>query len=124
MKLIKFGFKQILIIVGFIIFFFLLMDLNNRINDLTRLNRELAVMQTDVAKNQATAYALEDQLKYANSEAAVAEYARSNGLIKDGEVLVVPIGNAIPKPTEIPEAVPLSDSVTNSKVWWTLFFGE
>ena len=124
MKLFKFGLKQILIIIGFIIFFFLLMDLNNRINDLTRLNRELAVMQTEVAKNQATAYALEDQLKYANSDAAVAEYARNNGLILDGEVLVVPIGNAVTKLPDAPVQTPVPEPQSNSKIWWALFFGE
>ena len=40
--------KQLLIIAGFVVLFFLLMDLNARLSDLTRLNTQLEDMETEV----------------------------------------------------------------------------
>ncbi|MEW6180903.1 MAG: septum formation initiator family protein [Chloroflexota bacterium] len=116
--------KQVLVLIAFVVLFFLLMDLNSRLGDLSRLNNQLVKIETQVAGLKATESALSTQIIYSTSEAAVNEYAREHGLIREGEKLIVPVGestpqgvvNITPEPTPIP--------VKNVDVWWALFFGE
>jgi len=109
---------------AFVVLFFLLMDFNGRINELNRLNSELARMQTQVQSNKSTQSSLEDQIVYATSDAAVNEYARNNGMVREGEKLVVPLGNGTPSPIQAIEPTPTPVKVTNQDIWWALFFGK
>ncbi|GAP10475.1 septum formation initiator [Bellilinea caldifistulae] len=116
--------KQWLVLLAFVVLFFLLMDLNNRLGDLSRLNNQLAKIETQVAGLKATESALSTQIIYSTSEAAVNEYARNHGLIREGEKLIVPLGEGTPQ-SQVniqPEVTP--SPVRNVEVWWALFFGE
>ena len=124
MKKFRIDWKQLAVIGAFIVLFFLLMDFNARINELNRLNTQLSKMQTDVSYSKATEYALEEQILYATSDAAVNEYARNNGLVREGEKLVVPIGDSTPVPQGSIEPTPVPIKVTNRDIWWALFFGK
>jgi len=116
--------KQLAVLGAFVVLFFLLMDFNGRINELNRLNSELARMQTQVQSNKSTQSSLEDQIVYATSDAAVNEYARNNGMVREGEKLVVPLGNGTPSPVQAIEPPPMPVKVTNQDIWWALFFGK
>lgn len=124
MKNFRIHWKQLAIIAGFIILFFLLMDFNARINELNRLNTQLADMQTQVSNSKATVIALQEQIQYATSDAAVNEYSRNNGLVREGEKLIVPIGEGTPIPQVSQEPTPVPVKVTNREIWWALFFGK
>lgn len=124
MKKLHLNWKQLAGIGGFIVLFFLLMDFNSRINELNRLNTQLSKMETEVSASRATESALQEQIQYATSEAAVNEYARNNGLVGDDEKLVIPIGNATPIPQTALEPTKIPEKVTNSEIWWALFFGK
>lgn len=116
--------KQLAVLGAFIVLFFLLMDFNGRINELNRLNNELARMETQVQASKSTKGALEDQIQYATSEAAVNEYARNSGMIREGEKLVVPLGDSTPSPSSAAVPTPTPIKVTNQDIWWALFFGK
>lgn len=116
--------KQLLVIAGFVVLFFLLMDMNNRLNDLNRLNNQLSQMSTEVSGLESTQGALKAQIEFATSEAAVNQYARESGMIREGEKLIVPLpaGSALPNQTA--EQTPEPSAVRNQDIWWALFFGE
>lgn len=124
MKKFRINWKQLAVIGGFIVLFFLLMDFNSRINELNRLNTQLSKMETEVSASRATELGLEQQIQYATSEAAVNEYARNNGLVREGEKLVIPIGDSTPAPQTSLVTTPIPVKVTNRDIWWALFFGK
>jgi cell division protein FtsB len=116
--------KQLLVIAGFIVLFFLLMDLNSRLNDLTRLNNQLSEMETEVGGLRMTQDELRAQIAFATSEAAVSQYARNSGMIRDGEKLVVPLPAGTPVPAQSMLPTPTPMVVKNLDIWWALFFGD
>lgn len=124
MKKSPINWKQLAVFGGFIVLFFLLMDFNSRINELNRLNTQLSGMKTDVAASKSTQSALQEQIAYATSDAAVNEYARNSGMVREGEKLVVPIANDTPVPQQAVEPTPSTIKVTNQEIWWALFFGD
>ncbi len=124
MKNFHVNWKQFAVLGAFVVLFFLLMDFNGRINELNRLNSELARMETQVQGNKSTESGLEEQIQYATSDAAVNEYARNNGLVQNGEKLIVPLGNSTAVPPTILEPTPTPVRVSNREIWWALFFGD
>ena len=124
MKNFQIKWKQLAVLGAFVVSFFLLMDFNSRINELNRLNTELAKMETQVAANKATESGLQEQIQYATSDAAVNEYARNNGLVREGEKLIVPLGNSTPVPQLNHETIPTPVKISNHQIWWALFFGD
>ncbi len=124
MSRLKANWKQLLVVAGFVVLFFLLMDLNTRLNELTRLNNQLEKMETEVGGLRLTQDELRAQIAYATSEAAIGQYARNSGLIREGEKLIVPLPAGTPMPDQSvqPTATPLQ--IQNSDIWWALFFGE
>jgi cell division protein FtsB len=125
MKSIQFDKKRILIIAGLVLLFFLMVDLNSRLNDLYRLTRERDSMRTEISNLTSTAAGLETQIAFATSELAVEKWAREEGMmVRPGDQLIVPIppADATPMPVIVQqtEQAPLE----NWQVWWALFFGK
>ena len=124
MKSFHLNWKQLAGLVGFVLLFFLLMDLNSRTEDLTRLDSQLGEMQTEVGGLKATEFALSTNMVYSTSDAAVSEYARSHGMVQDDEKLVVPLAEGTPQPLQYVDPTPVMEPVTNLDIWWALFFGQ
>lgn len=124
MKTYRPNWKQFLVLAGFIILFFLLMDMTNRLNDLNRLNSQLFKIETEVGNLKATEMALSTQMVYSTSEAAVNEYARNHGLVQEGEKLIVPLSEGTPQPESVVEETQTAPAFENQNVWWALFFGK
>jgi cell division protein FtsB len=88
-------------------------------------------MQTEVAalqQEQATLIARRD---YSQSDTYVEQWARGEGkMIRDGEVLVVPVPAvpgataATPQPTPSVQVQTTSPELENWMLWWALFFDE
>jgi cell division protein FtsB len=116
--------KQLLIIAGIVVLFLLLMDLNSRLSDLTRLNNQLAVMETEVSGLRHTQEELKVQIEFATSEAAINQYARNSGMIREGEKLIVPLPVGTPIANQGTEPTPSPEIVSNKDIWWALFFGK
>ncbi len=125
MKSIQFDKKRIIVVAGLVLLFFLMVDLNTRLNDLYRLTRERDSMRTEIANLTATAVGLETQIAFATSDGAVEQWAREEGmLVRPGDQLIVPIApaDATPVPVVAPQAT--QPAMKNWQVWWALFFGE
>jgi hypothetical protein len=115
--------KRIMLAGIVILLIILAADFNNRMSNLytQREQRErVAVQATQVMSTQA---ALESQLAYATSQAAVEEWAYEDGkLARPGDVVVVPLSNVGPAPTPTPEPAPAPEPLTRWQIWMSLFF--
>lgn len=114
-----------LLIVGLVLFFFWLTDLNYRLQRIQELEGEARKLRAQVTELAKTQVSLQAQLTYAASDQAVEEWARREaGYIRPGDHPVVPLpqpgatpfGPSTPAPTTTPRS--------NLELWWELFFGE
>jgi hypothetical protein len=125
MKLHWLGWKYGLLAIGLVTLTFLVMDFNNRMTELRRLNgkqEEVAAEATNLMKTQVY---LKTEIAFATSEGAVSQWAYEDGhWVKVGDVLVVPVeqGGATPVPTPAPTPTMLPE--TNRQVWLSLFFDK
>lgn len=125
MKSIQFDKKRILIIAGLVLLFFLMVDLNSRLNDLYRLTRDRDSMRAEISGLTSTAAGIETQIAFATSELAVEKWAREEGMmVMPGDQLIVPISPADATPMPVVTAPTEQVKLENWQVWWALFFGE
>jgi cell division protein FtsB len=119
------------IVFGSILAISLLLAINfsGRIAAGQRIQAELTVLQATIDTERMKATALQQEFEYVNSDAFVEEWARSpeGMMIKEGEILVIPVpGQTQLRPTATP-FVPTADSSTendnqNWTLWWQMFF--
>jgi hypothetical protein len=125
MKKFIFEKKQWLVIVLLVISFYLVMDLNSRLTDLTRLSSQRDQLQSDVNKLQITSDALKTRIAYATSDAAVIDWARqSAGLGQAGDNPVIPLPPKDYTPPASIQSTPTPQVVDHWQKWWVLFFGN
>ncbi len=117
--------KRVIILVVFVVFIFLMMDLNTRLSDLRRLSIQRDQMQTDVYQLEETKASLMKQLAYATSEVAVEEWARVyNRLAQPGDQIIIPMESGGVTPTPVIVETPVARDVQKWEVWKALFFNE
>lgn len=117
--------KQLVIIGLLVVLFFLMMDLNSRLSELSRQTAKLETISTEVIELQKTEQVLQTQIAYATSEAAAEEWARQNGrMALPGDRVVVPLPppGITPTPLEFPPATVKASP--NWHIWRLLIFGE
>lgn len=118
--------KRFYVIIAVLVLVMLLMNFNQRMVLLTKLRGQEKVLIEEYANLQATQSALETQIAYANSDAAVEEWAREEGsMVQSGDVPIVllPGSSESLQPTPIP-APEVVDRVERWEIWWELFFGD
>ena len=116
--------QQVILVVVLLLLALVFASLNQRISQNIRLTTQRDQLSTEVMQLTATVQALETRKAYITSEAAVEEFARERRMIREGEVLVVPLtppGNPTPTPPGFPTPQPTPQ---NWEVWWALFFGD
>jgi hypothetical protein len=108
-------------IIGFV---FMMMDLNSRLSALFRLTGQRDQVSTEVANLQATKEDIQQQIDFANSDAAVGQWARLEHMAQPGDKPIVPLpeGQMTPQPTVQPATTP--ETPSQWQVWRELFFGE
>lgn len=122
---IPFDLKKVILGGVAIVLFFLVMDLNNRLNELSRLSAQQEKASTVIAVLQGTLNALDTQVAYSNSVGAVEDWAYEEGhMTRPGENLVIPLSP--PGTTKIPEVVVSStpEPVANWQIWLALISGK
>jgi hypothetical protein len=125
MKMLGKGWKPILILLGFAVLVFLVMDFNSRMAELRRLTAEKEDVSARVTSLVETQDSLKTQVAYATSDAAVFYWAYNfERLGKEGDVLVVPIQQAgsTPQPTPTPVVTP--EIIQNWQVWLSLLVDQ
>ncbi len=117
--------RRVAVIIGIFVLVFIVLEFNRRLEELTMLNKQNETVRTLATQAVQTQYVLQTAVAYANSTAAVEEWARTDGhYIKDGDLPVVPVGEPGSPPITSNTPVPAPTPMPNWEVWWNLFFGE
>ncbi len=116
--------SSVLILAAVIAGILILGDLNRRMANARRLERDAVQLETEVAVMATERVQLMTSVAEATSESIIAEWAHSDAkLVREGETLIIPL----PPPDQISVATPApgEDLETPSKwqVWWALIFG-
>ncbi len=117
--------KKALAVLGLIILAYLLLDMNNRVETYLRLSAERDVIATQVAVLKTTEQALQTQISFANSDAAVEKWAREEAFMArpgDHPIIMIPDKNYTPQPT--PQAIATKEVLQNWQVWAAVFFNQ
>jgi cell division protein FtsB len=121
----KLGLSRLWIVLAAVGGILLLGDLNRRMADARRLERDTVVLQTETSALETQQAELHAGLAVAGSDAQVEEWARNQArMVRDGEMLVIPLPAAdVVTPT--PQAAPPRPDLPGSlQVWWALLFGS
>ena len=122
---IPFDIKKVGLAVAAVILFFLVLDLNNRLNELSRLSEQENKALMVVAELQTTLDFLETQVAFANSEGAVEQWAYNEGhMARPGEKLIIPLSPAGTTPQPVFESTPIPTQVPNWQIWLALLSGK
>ena len=112
-------------IIFIIILAFVVLEFNRRLEELKLLNNQNNLVHEQATQAIQTQMALQTQVAYAASTAAVEEWARTEGkYIQDGDLPMVPIAQPGTAPMEVATLVPQPTPQPNWQEWWDLFFGE
>ena len=117
--------RRVAVLIGILALVFIVLEFNRRLEELNMLNRQSELVQTQATRAVQTQLALQTQVAYAGSNAAVEEWARTDGhYIQDGDLPVVPLGQPGAPPMEAATPTPVPTQPANWEVWWDLFFGK
>jgi hypothetical protein len=117
--------RRVAVLIGIFVLVFIVLEFNRRLEELNMLNKQYELVQTQATQAIQTQLALQTEVAYAGSNAAVEEWARTDGhYIQDGDLPVVPIGQPGDAPVEASTPSPSPTPMANWEVWWSLFFGE
>lgn len=121
----SFDYKKLALVAAGVVLFFLVMDLNSRLNELNRLSAQKDRSSTQVAILQATLDSLETQMYYSTSVSAVEQWAYEEGhMAQPGDHVIIPV--APPGATQPPvfDPTPTPQEISNWDVWMMLLFNK
>ena len=122
---IPFNTKRIVLAVVAIVLFFLVMDLNNRLSELSRLSKQQEKAATVIAQLESTLNNLNTQVAYSNSQGAVEDWAYEEGhMTRPGENLIIPLVPAGTTPQVLTVVTTTPEPVENWQVWLALLSGK
>lgn len=117
--------RRIIAFTGIFVLILLVIEFNSRLEELNRLNDQRDQVRILATQAMQTQVALQTQVAYAGSTAAVEEWARTEGhLVQEGDQPVIPIGVPGSVPVLAPTVIPTPTPMQNWEVWWSLFFNE
>src|SRR5919109_3947092 len=117
--------RRVAAAIGILMLVFIVLEFNRRLEELNMLNEQSELVQLQATQAVQTQLALQTKVAYAGSDAAVEEWARTDGhYIQDGDLPVVPLGQPGSAPIEASTPTPIPTQPANWEVWWDLFFGN
>lgn len=117
--------RRALAIIGIAVLVFVILEFNRRLEELNLLSQQAKKFSAEVTQAVQTQHALQTAVAYANSTAAVEEWARVDGhYIREGDLPVVPVEAPGEAPIILSTPVATSTPLQNWEVWYTLFFGD
>ncbi len=117
--------RRVAAIIGILMLVFIVLEFNRRVEQLKTLDDQYTLMQMQATQAIQTQAALNTQVAYAGSNAAVEQWARVDGhYVQDGDLPVVPIGQPGAPPIEASTPVPAPTPMQKWEVWYQLFFGK
>ncbi|MCE9646562.1 MAG: septum formation initiator family protein [Chloroflexi bacterium] len=119
------NFRRVATFAGILILVLLVIEFNTRLEELNRLNDQRDEIRAQATQAMQTQIALQTQVAYAGSDAAVEEWARTEGhYIKEGDQPVIPVGQPGSEPVIVNTPPPVPTPMQNWEEWWNLFFGK
>ena len=119
------NFRRIAAFAGIFVLFLLIVEFNTRLEELNRLNDQRDEMRARATQAAQTRFALQTQVAYAGSTAAVEEWARTEGhYIREGDQPVIPIGQPGSDPVVMTTPTIIPTPLQNWEIWWKLFFDK
>jgi cell division protein FtsB len=115
--------KRLLFGGGILLLLIVLFGFSRRIAEFSRLNGQLEREAARITELAATQEYLQDRIAYANSEAAVEEWARQDARwARQGDFPVIPLvpPDYTPEPPSEEEAQ--TSATSNFDAWWDWFF--
>jgi hypothetical protein len=117
--------KRFAIFLGIFVLILVVVEFNTRLEELNRLNQQRNEVRVIATQAMQTQMALNTQVAYAGSTAAVEKWARTEGhYVLEGDQPVVPIGLPGSEPVIAPTPIPTATPMENWEVWMKLFFDE
>lgn len=117
--------RRVAALIGIIMLVFIVLEFNRRLEEYKTLNGQHELMLVQATQGMQTQAALNTQVAYAESNAAVEEWARVDGhYVQEGDLPVVPIPQPGDPPVEASTPVPTPTPMQNWEVWRELFFGK
>ncbi len=99
-------------------------DLNSRMAETRRLERDAETLQTEVVVMKTQNADLATQVAGATSEASIQEWAHAQGgMALPGEVLIVPVAPEGEQDGAVATPEAPFEPPSNWEVWWALLFG-
>jgi cell division protein FtsL len=100
-------------------------DLNQRMANARRLERDAEILEGQVAAKNTERSDLMTRVAAATSEDAIADWAHADAkLVREGEVLVVPLAPPDEAPMAENEEWDYPEVPSKFQVWWALLFGK
>jgi hypothetical protein len=125
MQNIPINFRRAAVFLGIFILTLLVIEFNSRLEELNRLNDQRDETRVMATQSIQTQMSLQTQVAYANSTAAVDEWARTEGhYVMEGDQPVIPIVQPGSDPVIVPTPSPIPTPMQNWEVWWSLFFDK
>ena len=117
--------KRVILVVLAVLLVLLLVDFNQRMTLLTRLRREERDLTERYAQLESTRMALETELIYAQSDEAVARWAREDAMmVQPGDIPIILLPPAEPIPAQQSSEPVIFEEIKKWEIWQTLFFGD
>jgi hypothetical protein len=113
--------RYAVVVIAVVLLAYLVMDFNSRTAELNRLRAEQEVVAARLENHESTRDALQTQIAYATSEAAVVRWAHENHMARPGEHAVVPMQPALSTPAPRPRPTAEPKEVSNLEQWLALF---
>lgn len=119
------NFRRVAVFVGVFILILLVIEFNSRLEELNRLNDQREEVRAVATQAMQTQLALQTQVGFAGSTAAVEEWARTEGhYVQEGDQPVIPIGQPGSEPVIVSTPLAIPTPMQNWEVWWKLFFDD
>jgi len=125
MSKLKFDSRRVAVFAGIFALFLLMVEFNTRLEELNRLKDQRDALRARATQSAQTELALNTQVAYAQSTAAVEEWARTEGrYIREGDQPVIPLSQPGSELAVIASPTPLPTPLKNWEVWRQLFFDD
>jgi len=117
--------RRVAVFAGIFLLILFMMEFNSRLEELNRLNDQRDQVRTAATQAVQTQTSLLTQVAYAGSDAAVDEWARTQGhYLQEGDHPVIPIAEPGSAPLVVNTPIPTPTQLQNWEVWWQLYFGD
>ena len=117
--------RRLGVFITIVVVLILVMNFNTRLEELSRLQNEVAVVRTQATAVVITQQALKTQVALATSPAAAEEYARNQAhLAKPGDQVFVILPAPGATAPAVPVPTPVNTNTTRWDVWMNFIFGK